>query len=64
MKKLIILIWLSLFSITAWAEFKSVTLAVPGMSCPVCPITVRKALEKIDGVHEVNVDLESRTAAS
>lgn len=63
MKKLIILIWLSLFSITAWAEFKSVTLAVPGMSCPVCPITVRKALEKIEGVHEVNVDLESRTAA-
>ena len=63
MKKLIILIWLSLFSITSWAELKSVTLAVPGMNCPVCPITVRKALEKVEGVHEVTVDLESRTAA-
>lgn len=62
MKKLIILILLSMFSITVWAELKSVTLAVPGMDCPVCPITVRKALEKIEGVQGINVDYEARTA--
>ncbi len=61
MKKLIILIWSSLFSIAASAELKSVTLAVPGMDCPVCPITVRKALEKVEGVHEVIVEYEART---
>ena len=62
MKKLIILIWLSLFSAAASAELKSVTLAVPGMDCPVCPITVRKALERVDGVHGINVDYKTRTA--
>jgi mercuric ion binding protein len=61
MKKLIVFIWLSLFSITTWAELKSVTLAVPGMDCPVCPVTVRKALEKVEGVDEIIVEYETRT---
>ena len=61
MKKLIILIWLLLFSISTSAELKSVTLAVPGMDCPVCPVTVRKALERVEGVHEIIVEYETRT---
>lgn len=61
MKNLVILSLLSMFSVTAWADLKSVTLAVPGMDCPVCPITVRKALEKIEGVHKVIVEYEDRT---
>ena len=32
------------------------------MNCPVCPITVRKALEKVEGVHKITVDYETRTA--
>ena len=50
-----------LFSISASAELKSAILAVPGMDCPVCPVTVRKALEKVDGVHEIIVEYETRT---
>ena len=50
-----------MFSVTAWADLKSVTLAVPGMDCPVCPITVRKALENVEGVHKVTVEYETRT---
>ena len=61
MKKLIILAWLLLFSISTSAELKSVALAVPGMDCPVCPVTVRKALEKVEGVHEIIVEYETRT---
>ena len=61
MKKLIILTWLLLFSISTSAELKSVTLAVPGMDCPVCPVTVRKALERVEGVHEIIVEYETRT---
>ena len=61
MKKLIILTWVLLFSITAWAELKSITLAVPGMNCPICPVTVRKALEKVEGVHDIIVEYETRT---
>ena len=35
------------------AEMKTVTLDVDKMTCNMCPITVKKALKKIDGVTEV-----------
>ena len=47
---------------TAFAAVKTVTLAVPGMHCAVCPITVRKALEKVPGVSKVNVTYEPKEA--
>lgn len=40
----------------------TVTLDVQNMTCPVCPITVRKSLEKVDGVGVVKVDSETKTA--
>ena len=36
-----------------WAAPKSVTLAVPGMTCPTCPVTIKKALMKEQGVASV-----------
>jgi periplasmic mercuric ion binding protein len=63
MKKLITLAVLAVaLASPAWAAPRTVTLAVPGMSCPACPFTVKKALERIDGVQEVKVsykDLEA-----
>jgi len=47
----------------ALAKTNTVTLDVPGMNCAVCPITVRKALEKVPGVSRVNVTYETREAA-
>lgn len=44
------------------AEPATVTLDVPGMTCPLCPLTVRKALEQLPGVSSVSVDYEGRTA--
>ena len=41
---------------------RTVTLSVPGMYCAVCPITVRKALEKVSGVSKVNVSFEKKEA--
>jgi mercuric ion binding protein len=41
---------------------RTVTLDVQNMTCPVCPITVRKSLEKVDGVGMVKVDSETKTA--
>ena len=41
---------------------KTVTLSVPGMNCAACPITVKKALGKVDGVERVQVDLDKRQA--
>ena len=44
------------------ASPQTVTLDVKNMTCAVCPITVRKALEKVTGVASVKVDLDTKTA--
>jgi periplasmic mercuric ion binding protein len=51
-----------LFATPVWAATQTVTLSVPDMSCPACPITVKKALSKVDGVGKINVSLEKREA--
>ncbi len=45
-----------------WAGDQTVTLSVPGMTCPACPITVKRALTRVDGVAAVEVSLERREA--
>jgi len=50
------------FADAAFAAVRTVTLSVPGMYCAVCPITVRKALEKVPGVSGVNVSFEKKEA--
>ena len=63
MKKLATVIALAAaFSSPVWAATKTVTLSVPGMYCPVCPITVKKALAKVDGVTKTEVNLDKRQA--
>jgi periplasmic mercuric ion binding protein len=44
----------------AWASPKTVTLNVSGMTCAACPITVRKALEKVWGVSKIDVQYEKK----
>ena len=44
----------------AWASPKAVTLNVSGMNCPACPITVKKALEKVRGVSKVEVRFDRK----
>ena len=56
------LIGLVLFSSSTWAAVKTVTLSVPGMYCEVCPITVKKALQKVPGVTKVNISFEKKEA--
>jgi len=41
---------------------REVTLSVPDMSCPMCPITVRKALARVDGVSEAEASLDNKQA--
>lgn len=38
------------------------TLAVDGMTCPTCPITVKKSLQAIPGVTKVKVDYSTKQA--
>lgn len=63
MKKLVTALTLALaFSASAWAATKTVTLSVPGMTCSACPITVKKALSKVDGVVKAEVSFEKKEA--
>ena len=41
---------------------RNVALSVPDMTCWTCPITVRKSLERVDGVIEARVSFEDLTA--
>lgn len=45
-----------------WAATQTVTLSVPGMTCAACPITVKKALTRVDGVSKAEVNLDKRQA--
>jgi len=45
-----------------WAATQTVTLAVPGMTCAACPITVKKALSKVEGVSKADVNFDKREA--
>ena len=47
---------------SAFAAQKTVVLSVPGMTCSACPITVKKALEKVSGVEKVKVSYEPKEA--
>lgn len=45
---------------SAWASPKTVILNVSGMTCRACPITVKKALEKVSGVSKIDVRYEKK----
>ena len=63
MKQLLMFVLLmSSIVTTAWADSRTVELSVPSMNCAMCPITVRKALEKVEGVTQANVDYETKSA--
>ena len=49
-------------SISLAAESKTITLDVPGMTCKFCPITIRKALQKVPGVIEAKAEYQTKTA--
>lgn len=47
---------------TAVAATRTATFAVENMTCALCPITVKKAMERVAGVRSVEVDFEAKTA--
>jgi mercuric ion binding protein len=58
----VVVIALSLCCSLGYAAEKTVTLSVPGMTCAVCPITVKKSLTNVNGVDKVDVNFEHKTA--
>ncbi|MBI4755021.1 MAG: mercury resistance system periplasmic binding protein MerP [Betaproteobacteria bacterium] len=62
MKKLFASLALAAAVAPVWGAPQSVTLSVPGMTCAACPITVKKALSRVDGVAKAEVSYEKRGA--
>jgi len=50
----------NVFAATAGEATTSFT--IEKMNCPLCPITVRKSMEKVSGVKQVKVDYEMKIA--
>ena len=48
MKKLLVAVAVTVLAIPVSATIRTVTLVVPSMDCPVCPITVKKVLTQLD----------------
>jgi mercuric ion binding protein len=63
MRRLLSLLVIALLPLAALAGTpQTVVLDVQNMTCPVCPITVKKALQKVPGVANARIDLDSKTA--
>ena len=62
MKKILITLLLLISSTATFAKDVTLTLEVPSMDCATCPITVKKALERVEGVMEVDVTFENNEA--
>lgn len=45
-----------------FAAEQSVTLDIQNMTCAMCPVTVKKSLTNIEGVIQVTVSFENKTA--
>lgn len=63
MKKITALVILTAFIFQAWAGSQTITLSIPGMTCAACPITVKKAISKVEGVSKVEINFEKREAS-
>lgn len=62
MKKICLSLALLLTAGIAVAAPQTVRLSVPTMDCPVCPITIKKALLQVAGVSQVQVNFERKEA--
>lgn len=62
--KVLVIALASVFAVatSVGAAVQTVTLSVPTMDCPVCPITVKKALTGVDGVSKAKVNFDERLA--
>ena len=62
MRKIIIATFLIIMSQVVWANPQTITLDLPTMDCAMCPVTVKMALNKVNGVIKAEVSLESKSA--
>lgn len=47
---------------TQTAAEQTTTFAIENMTCPLCPVTVKTAMEHVVGVQSVKIDFDAKTA--
>lgn len=62
MRKLLLAVLTALPLSALAATPNTVTLDVKNMTCELCPITVKKSLEKVLGVQSTQIDFDQKTA--
>lgn len=62
MRNLLIATLLATSFATLAAQPQTVVLDVQNMTCELCPVTVKKALDKVPGVAAIKVDFDKKTA--
>lgn len=51
-------------AVVAASVQQTATFAIENMSCALCPVTVRKAMQNVPGVTSVKIDFEAKTATA
>jgi periplasmic mercuric ion binding protein len=46
----------------AIAQVQTTTFAIENMTCALCPVTVKTAMEQVAGVRSVEIDFDAKTA--
>lgn len=63
MRKSVVSLLVALSPFAALAAMQqTATLNVQNMTCELCPITVKKSLERVPGVSQVRIDFAKKTA--
>lgn len=62
MRRIAIMLAITLAPTAVMAAEMTVTLAVEDMTCATCPIAVRTAIKGVDGVRDVKVDFARKIA--
>ena len=49
-------------TLSVFAADQTVSMSIEKMTCALCPVTVRKAIERVDGVQKVKVNFDTKIA--
>jgi periplasmic mercuric ion binding protein len=61
-KNIFLLLLLVFASFSSYAKQQTLTLNLPTMNCAMCPITIKVALNRVDGVSKTEVSYKTKQA--
>lgn len=62
MKKIIIITCFLVASQMTWAKSQKACFKVEGMTCAACTVTTKVAIKKLNGIKDIEVSLENKSA--